>query len=60
MMMNERIEIRGDGDGDRRTTSGADEKLVTLHRRLKRIANARAHLDLQEAEALREAHGLQL
>jgi hypothetical protein len=31
-----------------------------LHRTLKRIAKARAHLDLQEAEALREAQQLQL
>jgi hypothetical protein len=58
MMMNERIQIGG--DGDQRAASGVDEKLVVLHRRLKRIANARAHLDLQEAEALREAQRLQL
>src|SRR3954466_5740258 len=37
-----------------------DDKLVALHRTLKRIAKARAHLDLQEAEALREAQRLQL
>ncbi len=56
MMMNEHVEIGGDG----RTASGVDEKLVFLHRTLKRIAKARAHLDLQEAEALREAQRLQL
>jgi hypothetical protein len=62
MMMNAPVEIGSDGDRDgaRRTASGVDEKLVSLHRRLKRIANARAHLDLQEAEALREAQRLQL
>src|SRR3954464_12537411 len=37
-----------------------DERLVALHRTLTRIAKARAHLDLQEAEALREAQRLQL
>ncbi len=56
MMMNQRVEIGGDG----RTADGVDEKLVILHRTLKRIAKARAHLDLQEAEALREAQQLQL
>ncbi len=56
MMMNERVEMKGDG----RTASGVDEKLVFLHRTLKRIAKARASLDLQEAEALREAQQLQL
>ncbi len=56
MMMNERVVVGGDG----RTTGGVDEKLVALHRRLKRIAKARAHLDLAEAEALREAQRLQL
>jgi hypothetical protein len=59
MMMNERVEIGGDGR-DGRAVSGVDEKLVLLHRRLKRIAKARASLDLQEAEALREAQRLQL
>jgi hypothetical protein len=60
MMMNGRVDIGSDRGGDQRAASGVDEKLVVLHRRLKRIANARAHLDLQEAEALREAQRLQL
>jgi hypothetical protein len=51
MMMNERVEIRRGAV----QVGVVDEKLVTLHRTLKRIAKARAHLDLQEAEALREA-----
>src|SRR3990167_2066880 len=54
MMMNERVEM-GRGVG-----VALDEKLVVLHRTLKRIAKARAHLDLQEAEALREAQRLRL
>jgi hypothetical protein len=59
MMMNERVEIGGGvvGGGAAGTV---DEKLATLHRMLKRIAKARAHLDLQEAEALREAQHLRL
>ena len=57
MMMNERVEI---GRGDGVAAGVVDEKLVMLHRTLKRIAKARAHLDLQEAEALREAQRLQL
>jgi hypothetical protein len=56
MMMNERVEI---GRGAVQVAV-AGEKLVTLHRTLKRIAKARAHLDLQEAEALREAQRVQL
>jgi len=40
--------------------ASVDERLVVIHRTLKRIAKARAHLDLQEAEALREAQKLQL
>jgi len=47
--MNERIE-----------TGGTDEVLVELHSKLKRIAKERALLDLEEAEALREAQRLQL
>src|SRR4051794_8629990 len=61
MMMNERVEMGRDAGG---VASGVayvvDEKLVVLHRTLKRIAKARAHLDLQEAEALREAQQLRL
>jgi hypothetical protein len=57
MMMNERVEI---GGGDGGVASAVDEKLAMLHRMLKRIAKARAHLDLQEAEALREAQQLRL
>jgi hypothetical protein len=65
MFMNERVEIAGEGDGrgrerGGRAVHGVDEKLVVLHRTLKRIAKARAHLDLQEAEALRDAQQLQL
>jgi hypothetical protein len=56
MMMNERVEMGGGVIG----ASAVDEKLATLHRMLKRIAKARAHLDLQEAEALREAQQLRL
>jgi hypothetical protein len=56
MMMNERVEMGGDGV----IADGVDEKLALLHRMLKRIAKARAHLDLQEAEALREAQQLKL
>jgi hypothetical protein len=56
MMMNEGVES-GRGVG---VVAGLDEKLVKLHHTLKRIAKARAHLDLQEAEALREAQRLQL
>ncbi len=55
--MNERVEM---GRGVGAVAGGVDEKLVMLHRTLKRIAKARAHLDLQEAEALREAQRLQL
>src|SRR6476659_1641669 len=54
MMMNEAFE------GVLRVCPAVDERLVALHRTLKRIAKARAHLDLQEAEALREAQRLQL
>jgi hypothetical protein len=57
MMMNERVEMAGDGGG---VAGAVDEKLAMLHRVLKRIAKARAHLDLQEAEALREAQQLRL
>jgi hypothetical protein len=57
MMMNERVEIGGGGIVG---AGAADEKLAMLHRVLKRIAKARAHLDLQEAEALREAQQLRL
>jgi len=57
MMMNERVEI---GRGVSGGAGVVDEKLVMLHRTLKRIAKARAHLDLQEAEALRDAQRLQL
>jgi hypothetical protein len=64
MFMNERVEIGsgrdGGGRGDGRAVHGVDEKLVVLHRTLKRIAKARAHLDLQEAEALRDAQRLGL
>src|SRR4051812_20609003 len=56
MMMNDRVEL---GGGDNRA-HGIDAALVGLHRTLKRIAKARAHLDLQEAEALREAQRLGL
>ncbi len=70
MMMNDRVEI-GTGAGPvvrdvgsfGRASGGTgdiDEKLVGLHRMLKRIAKARAHLDLQEAAALREAQQLRL
>jgi hypothetical protein len=55
MMMNERIEMVGRVD-----VGGLDDKAAVLHRTLKRIAKARAHLDLQEAEALREAQRVQL
>jgi hypothetical protein len=57
MMMNERVEI---GSGGSVGVGGVDEKLAMLHRVLKRISKARAHLDLQEAEALREAQQLRL
>src|SRR6478736_2306365 len=57
MMMNERVEIGGGGGVG---VGVVDEKLALLHRMLKRIAKARAHLDLQEAEALREAQQLRL
>jgi len=64
MMMNGRVET----GGVKATSaviaaaglSSVDEQLVALHRTLKRIAKARAHLDLQEAEALREAQKLRL
>jgi hypothetical protein len=49
MMMNERVE-----------TCDRDESLVKLHTKLKRIARARAFLDVQEAAALRDAQRLQL
>jgi hypothetical protein len=49
MFMNDRVEI-----GDR------EEALVKLHSTLKRIAKARAHLDVKEAAALRDAQRLQL
>src|SRR3990167_4884998 len=57
MMMNERVEM---GRVVGVVPGAVDEKLVMLHRTLKRIAKARAHLDLQEAEALREAQRLRL
>jgi hypothetical protein len=54
MMMNEPVgTVRG-------VAPLVDDTLVALHRTLKRIARARAHLDLQEAEALRDAQRLQL
>ncbi len=69
MIMNAPVEIGG-GEGGRGAAGGAgagalgfvsgNERLVLLHSRLKRIAKARAHLDAQEAEALREAQQLQL
>ncbi len=69
MMLNAPVEIRG-GEGGRGVAVGpnagevgfvsGDERLVLLHSKLKRIAKARAHLDAQEAEALREAQQLQL
>lgn len=49
MIMNERVELAGD-----------DDVRVSLHRKLKRIAKARAFLDVQEAEALRAAQRMQL
>jgi len=64
MMMNGRVEIGGvKARSAAIATAGVsnlDEQLVVLHRTLKRIAKARAHLDLQEAEALREAQKLRL
>src|SRR6185503_18388624 len=64
MMMNERVEISGNGRGakssEERGVQSIEERRVMLHRKLMRIAKARAHLDLQEAEALREAQKLQL
>ena len=48
-MMNERMEMAGE-----------TEVLVRLHSKLKRIAKARALLDVHEAEALREAQKRQL
>ncbi len=70
MIMNAPVEIGG-GEGGRGAAAGAagagvvgfvsgNERLVLLHSKLKRIAKARAHLDAQEAEALREAQQLQL
>ncbi len=69
MIMNAPVEIGG-GEGGRGAAVGADagvvgfvsgdERLVQLHSKLKRIAKTRAHLDAQEAEALREAQQLQL
>jgi hypothetical protein len=56
MMMNASVDHVG---GEIRR-HGIDEALVGLHRTLKRIAKARAHLDVQEAEALREAQRLGL
>ncbi len=53
-------EVRGRGSSVRVEADAVDEKLAHLHRTLKRIAKARAHLDLQEAEALREAQQLRL
>ena len=57
MILNERVERV---EMDRGEVGGVDENLVVLHHTLKRIAKARAELDLQEAEALREAQRLQL
>ncbi len=69
MIMNAPVEF-GRGEGGRGASVEAhvgavgfvsrDEQLVRLHSKLKRIAKARAHLDVQEAEALREAQQLQL
>src|SRR5436190_11624312 len=64
MIMNERIEIGGaKADASPAmgvTSNGVDERLARLHRTLKRIAHARARLDLQETELLREAQKVQL
>jgi hypothetical protein len=57
MMMNVCVE---NGVGAGNVGVVVDETLVGLHRTLKRIAKARAHLDLQEAEALRQAQQLRL
>ncbi len=69
MIMNAPVEIGG-GEGGCGAVGSAsagvvgfvsgNERLVLLHSKLKRIAKARAHLDAQEAEALREAQQLQL
>ena len=57
MMLNERVEIGGTNN---ETMMSVDELRVRLHQKLKRIAKARGYLDLQEAEALREAQKVQL
>jgi 5-methylcytosine-specific restriction endonuclease McrA len=59
MMMNGPVQIGG-GDVGRARGIDVSERLVELHRKLKRIAKARALLDLHEADALREAQKLQL
>jgi hypothetical protein len=53
MILNERVEMGVDAADGR-------SQLVLLHKRLKRIARIRGALDVQEAEALREAQRLQL
>jgi hypothetical protein len=58
MILNERVVISG--SGDIAISMSIDEQRVRLHRKLKRIAKARGYLDLQEAEALREAQKVQL
>jgi len=58
MMLNQPVAIGGNNDVA--LSMSVDEQRVRLHRRLKRIAKARGYLDLQEAEALREAQKIQL
>jgi len=61
--MNEQVEIDAVNAAPMMATASmdaGDERLVIVHRTLKRIAKARAQLDLREAEALREAQALQL
>jgi len=58
MILNERVVISG--SGDIAISTSIDEQRVRLHRKLKRIAKARGYLDLQEAEALREAQKVRL
>ena len=53
MILNERVEMGVDAADGR-------SQLVLLHKRLKRIARIRGALDVNEAEALREAQRLQL
>jgi hypothetical protein len=61
--MNEHVEIDAVNAATMMATAhvdAGDDRLVIVHRTLKRIAKARAQLDLREAEALREAQTLQL